>query len=58
MPYEPVNVECLKDAAPWDTGNRLLDLSDINAFLDTFTRSEAPGLFKRVPIFSTTGRQP
>jgi hypothetical protein len=58
MPYEPVNVEGLKDDEPRNLRDCLLGLNDINLFLDNFTQNEGPRLFQKVPIRATTGRQP
>jgi hypothetical protein len=58
MPYEPVNVTFLKDGEPEGLSDRLLDLQDINVFLENLHWIEGPMPFQLVPIRAMARRKP
>lgn len=57
MPYEPVNIAFLKEVELTDFRDRLLELCDIDVFLDNLSWTEAPRPFQGAPIRAMAGRQ-
>jgi len=58
MRYEPIDAAFLKDGEPTAHSEHLLDLYDIDVFLDSFNWIEAPGPFQNPPPRGMARRQP
>lgn len=58
MPYEPTDIAFMKVVEPKDPSDRLLDLQDIDAFLDSLSWTALPRRFQRVPIRAKARRRP
>jgi hypothetical protein len=58
MPYEPIDIPFTKAAEPLDLSDCLLDLQDIDAFLDGLSWTAVPGPLQRAPIRAKGRRRP
>jgi len=58
MPYEPIDIAFVKAVEPKDPSDRLLDLQDIDAFLDSLSWAAVPRQFRQAPIRAKARRRP